>query len=590
MNDPSKALDNASKWIDVFEVKRSMGLVLHPVWCGFFVLGTACGAVNVTEHHNHETRDGLYIDPAFTQAAAAGLHRDLSFAGDIQGNVYAQPLYIEGGPGGAAMLIVVTESNNVYALNAADGSILWQRNMGAPVPLPNLPCGNIDPLGITGTPVVDLASRSLFFDAMTTPDNGVTKKHLIFSLNVDTGALNSGWPIDVDTAATSGTTAFTSATQNQRGALAVLGGILYVSYGGHYGDCPTYHGWLVGVPLSNPAGVMAWATSAQGGGAWSVGGIASDGTAPFITTGNTFNAGSWSGGEAVIRFQPGPIFSGQTTDYWAPTDWLALDNGDTDLSGSGALIVDVPGANPSKLVVALGKDGNAYLLDRTNLGGVSLPLAQAHLSSSEIIQAAATYQTAMGTYVVFRANDTQLSAFRVTSSSPPTITNMWIVDQNGNGSPFVTSTDGTNNVVVWGIGSGSQGDQRLHGFDGDTGAAVFSGGGTNELMAGTRSLNTGIAARGRIFVANDNKVYAFSILNRSILLSNFTTLANGAFQFSFSAMAGSGFTAFGTTNLTLPFTNWTSLGAVQEVAPGQFQFTDLQATNAAQRFYRVRSP
>jgi hypothetical protein len=153
--------------------------------------------VNVTQHHNHASRDGLYIDSAFTPAAAANLTRDLNFDGTISGEVYAQPLYIEGGPGGRAMVIAVTESNNVYALDAVDGSIIWQLNVGAPVPADDLACTKIDPLGITSTPIVDLASRSLFLNAMTTPDGGETKKHLIFSLNVDTGDINSGWPVDV---------------------------------------------------------------------------------------------------------------------------------------------------------------------------------------------------------------------------------------------------------------------------------------------------------------------------------------------------------------------------------------------------------
>ena len=275
----------------------------------------ANAAVNVPEHHNHDSRDGLYVDPAFTPSAAAALKRDLAFGGGISGNVYAQPLYIEGGPGGKAMIITVTESNNVYALNAADGSVIWHRNVGPSVPLSKLPCGDIDPLGITGTPVVDLPSRTLLFDAMTTPDNGNTKKHLIYSMNVDTGTTNSGWPVDVNATATSGSTVFTSVTQNERGALAVLGGNVYVPYGGHAGDCGTYYGWVVGVPLNNPAAVMAWATPARGGGMWAVGGVATDGINPYIATGNTFGATVWSGGEAIIRFQPGPVFSNLTNDY-----------------------------------------------------------------------------------------------------------------------------------------------------------------------------------------------------------------------------------------------------------------------------------
>src|ERR1044072_639153 len=153
--------------------------------------------VNVTQEHNNASRDGVYIDAAFTPAAAANLGRDLNFNGTISGNVYAQPLYIEGGPNGP-MIIAVTESNNVYALSATTGTVIWQCNLGTPVPRANLQCGNIDPVGITGTPAVDLGSRALFLDAMTTPDGGATKKHFIFSLNLDTGATNSGWPVDVE--------------------------------------------------------------------------------------------------------------------------------------------------------------------------------------------------------------------------------------------------------------------------------------------------------------------------------------------------------------------------------------------------------
>jgi hypothetical protein len=289
------------------------------------------------------------------------------------------------------------------------------------------------------------------------------------------------------------------------------------------------------VPLNNPASVVAWATGVTGGGSWGVGGVASDGVSPFIATGNTFGAEVWSGGEAVIRFQPGPVFSSETNDYWAPTDWTALDAQDNDIGGSGPVLVDLPGATPSKLVVSLGKNGNAYLLNRSNLGGVSMGVAQANVSSTSIIQAAATYRTTQGFYLVFCGNGSQLTALRLGPASPPTITSAWSSSQKGRGSPFVTSTDGTNNVIVWGMGG--DGDQRLHGFDGDTGAVVFSGGGPNELMAATRRFNTGIAANGRIYVAADNKVYAFiasaapTVVSRQITgstnaLWDFSTLTN----------------------------------------------------------------
>jgi PQQ enzyme repeat len=465
--------------------------------------------VNVIEYHNHASRDGLYVDSAFRPGAAANLTRDLNFDGTISGEVYAQPLYIEGGPDGRAMVIVVTESNNVYALDAADGSIIWQLSVGAPVSADDLACTKIDPLGITGTPIVDRATRALFLDAMTTPDGGRTKKHLIFSLNVDTGDVNSGWPVDVgETAVFNGTT-FDSSVQGQRGALGIVGNILYVPYGS-LRDCNVFHGWLVGVPINNPASVTAWATSAVGGGIWGVSGVASDGVNLFVTTGNTVNTfGNWGGGEAIIRFQPGPIFSW----FWAPRNWFTLDFYNLDLGGSGPLLVDVPGATPSHLVVALGKNGRAYLVNRDNLGGISEPTATSLVAAGNgVMQAAATYRTTQGTYVVFRVNSNRLTAFTITATDPPAIARGWSVNRHGQGcgSPFVTSTDGANDMIVWIVGT--EGDQRLHGYDGDTGAVVYSGGGPNERMAGTHSYSTtGIVARGRIYVATDNKVYAFAV-------------------------------------------------------------------------------
>src|SRR4029453_16237812 len=248
-------------------------------------------------------------------------------------------------------------------------------------------------------------------------------------------------------------------------------------------------------------------TNAIGGGIWGHSGVASDGTNVFVITGNTFNTNQvWGGGEAIIRLQAGPVFSGNPTDYWAPTNWQQLDGGDTDLGGCSAILIDVPGATPSQLVLATGKDGNAYLVNRNNLGGISSPVRQ--LSVDGVIggQSSATYTTGQGTYFVFRAAGNLVKAYKITAESPPNIVLAWSVSQSGQGSPWVTTTDGTNNAIVWVVGA--QGDQQLHGYDGDTGAVIYAGG---ESMTGTRKWNSGIAARGSIYVANDNKVYKFNV-------------------------------------------------------------------------------
>ena len=295
---------------------------------------------DVTQHHKHESRDGLYLDPLFTPAAAANLTRDLNFDGTIVGNVYTQPLFLDAtsspiGP----IVIVATESNNVYALNATTGAIVWQRNVGTPI-TSGLPCGNINPVGITGTPVIDIASRTLFFDAEV---SGLG--HQIFSLNGDTGAINAGWPVTLNTAVPG----FDSSAQSERAALVIVGNTLYVPYGGRFGDCGNYRGRLVGVQMNNPASVQSFATTSTRAGIWGPGGVASDGTNTFVTTGNGAGGTTWSGSEAVIRLLPGPSFSGSTTDFWAPTNWASLDGSDTDLGGSGPILVDVPGATAFRL-------------------------------------------------------------------------------------------------------------------------------------------------------------------------------------------------------------------------------------------------
>src|SRR3954469_13653714 len=171
-----------------------------------------------------------------------------------------------------------------------------------------------------------------------------------------------------------------------------------------------------------------------------------DGTNLFVVTGNSPGGTTpWGGSEAVIRLQPGLVFSGATSDYWAPTNWMSLDSGDVDLGGTNAIIVDVPGATTSALVVAIGKDRNGYLLDRNNLSGIVAPVAQASVAAGPVINSAVSYRTSQGTFVALRPSGT-LTTFQITATSPPTIATGWSVSSLGRTSPFVTSSDGTSNT------------------------------------------------------------------------------------------------------------------------------------------------
>jgi hypothetical protein len=500
---------------------------------GTSVVASGGVPVDVLLHHLHPTRDGSYVDPVITQSAAANTHLDPSFTASVTGQIYAQPLFVNSGPGGTAAYIVATEENDVVALAAADGSRIWGTNLGAPVPRSSLPCGDIDPLGITGTPVIDASARAIFLDAMTTPDGGATKQHLIYALSLDDGSVMPGWPVDVNSLSFGGLP-FDSSVQDQRGALLLNAGVIYVPYGGHFGDCGNYHGWVVAVAENDPTSATAWATNGLKAAIWAVGGLATDGNSLFAATGNTFGVTDWSGGEAILRLGFDDTFSGQPMDFFAPSNWLTLDQNDLDLGAAGPVILDVPGATPSQLVVALGKSGVAHLLDRTNLGGIGtgdgvngeglystrVALEPGTPPRGRIRGAAAAYTTASGTYVVFSVSTPgatgfgcpgtpgDLVALLVSASSPPTVTVAWCADNHGRGAPIVTTSDGSSDPVVWTIGA--EGTNRLYAYNGETGEVLFDGGGSNEQMTLVRRFQTPIAVNGHIIVAADGQLFVFT--------------------------------------------------------------------------------
>jgi hypothetical protein len=414
--------------------------------------------------------------------------------------------------GQRARLIVATEANVVYALDAATGAVVWQTQLPAPVPRGQLACGNIDPEGIDGTPVIDPASATVFLDALTETNNG--PRQMLFALALANGSIRPGWPLDVGAMLAAQNVTFSSTHQGERSALLLFGGRLYVVYGGKAGDCLPYHGVVLELAIAPPRLLANWVTRAQRGGIWSQGGISSDGTSLFVTTGNTFQAVTWGDGEAIIRLRPGLAHSTDTADFFTPSDWKTLDSHDTDLGGTEALPIMVPNGTGGqvKRIIALGKDGNAYLVDRNNLGGIGGALATAAVSSGPIITAAAVYETRSETLVAFTNKasaacpTTSMTMLRVGAGTSTPIQRAWCTPLSGKGAPIITTTDGTNDALVWVVGA--QGDGRLHGFDAHTGAVVADGGGT--VMSGLHHFQTLIGWNRHFYVAADGTVYAFA--------------------------------------------------------------------------------
>ncbi|HEY1609223.1 MAG TPA: hypothetical protein VGG24_08145, partial [Paraburkholderia sp.] len=202
-------------------------------------------------------------------------------------------------------------------------------------------------------------------------------------------------------------------------------------------------------------------------------------------------------------------------DTFAPADWHQLDEADLDISGANPMPIDLHGRH---LIVALGKDGKAYLLDRQNLGGIGGSLDERQVATGPIRTGPASWSAPDGAYVAFQGVGSAcpagqggpgLTVLRIAAAARGGIGTAWCASVDGAGSPISTTSNGTADRIVW--IAGAEGDDRLHGFRADNGQPVFTGGGPDDRMAGVRHFETLVAANGRLYVAGDGKVYAFSV-------------------------------------------------------------------------------
>ena len=486
----------------------------YPVAASLAVALTASSALaqSVTTYHNTANRHGEYVVPGLTAAAAAHMHQDTGFNGTFSGAVYAQPLYWQPSAGVVGNVIVATETNQVEALNADTGAVAWSTQLPAGPASNQLQCGNIPLEGITGTPAIDPASGLIYLDAVTGTTSS-TVRHKIYALSATTGAVQPGYPLDVQSALAAKGVSFDSTIQGERGAVLFFNGAAYFTYGGRSSDCGNYHGVVVQVaPSATPSVAGVWSTRADRGGIWAQGGSASDGYSVFVTTGNTSGASSWGDGEGILRLKSGLAHSSSTLNYFTPSNWQTLDNDDLDLGGTEALPFLAAGSGSNPRIIAFGKDGNAYLMDRRNLGGIGGQLAVQKVSNSAIITAPAIYNTDHISMVVFRDGNglncggSSVTALSVAASGTAPIKEAWCVAMNGSGAPIVTTTNGSANALVWIVGA--EGDNLLHGYNAVNGAVVFAGGG--QAMQGLRHFQTVLAANGHIYVAGGGTLYAYT--------------------------------------------------------------------------------
>jgi outer membrane protein assembly factor BamB len=263
----------------------------------------------------------------------------------LDGAAYGQPIVI------GSMVVVATENNTIYGLDLNTGRQRWRRHLSRPIALSDLPCGNIDPLGITGTPAYDRQTDSVFVTAETTGG-----RHDLVSLDRATGQVRFTRNLDV--------TDRDQLTEQQRSALAVANGRVYVSFGGLFGDCGNYVGYVAAVDTRGARPTEHYEVpTEQRAGIWAPSGPAVDSRGDvYVAVGNgKSTGGAYDGSDAVLRLKPD---LSDRLDYFAPSSWGSENAEDADLGSTGPLLL------PDDLALIAGKAGDVFLLDTTRLGGI----------------------------------------------------------------------------------------------------------------------------------------------------------------------------------------------------------------------------
>lgn len=278
---------------------------------------------------------------------------------NLDGAVYGQPLVVGGD------VIAATENDTVYALNAATGAVAWRRHLGTPLPQGAMHgCGNIFPLGITGTPVYDQVNGLVYAVAESTgyrftlfglsASDGTVKVNRAFSLA--TGSNNPAW-------------------DQQRPALTISGGRVYAAFGGLNGDCGPYVGAVAGLPVSGVGPQVTFFTpTSREGAIWGTAGpVAGPRGDLWISIGNgAADSPPYDGSDSVSALSP----TLRRVDFFAPASWADDNAGDQDLGSTQ------PALAAGNSTFIMGKRGTGYLLDTLGMGGIGHPRAQKQICAA----------------------------------------------------------------------------------------------------------------------------------------------------------------------------------------------------------------
>ena len=404
--------------------------------------GVLAAATGWTTYHADNARTGNDPNSPSFSGATAPLAQ---WSAGLDGNVYAEPLALGG------TVLVATEKDTVYGLKESTGAVLWQRHLGTAAGRSQVAggCGNIDPIGITGTPVIDATAGILYAAGLIQSPF----KYQLWAVRISDGALL--WTRDLTPPG------LNPAFQQQRGALALSNATVYVPFGGWAGDCAPYHPWLLGVPTGGGAllSYQPQNSNQNGGGIWAPSGEAVDGSGNlYLETGNGFAApaspcpttgSQWDHGDGVIKLSPGLA----EQSFFAPSNWCSLNATDQDLGSVAPMLL------PGGTLFASGKSGEGWLLNSANLGGFGAPAFQAHVDSCKSSSAVFGGFAFVSPHVYVPCDDVGLIALTV-DTNLKRFSVAWSAGGFSPGPPIAAGG------LVWSV---SRGGGRLAGFDQSTG-------------------------------------------------------------------------------------------------------------------------
>lgn len=515
--------------------------------CSLLVVGCLSShlrAVDVLTARYDNSRTGqntaeTVLTPQNVNAQSFGLLYNLP----VDGYVYAQPLYKAQvnipNQGLHNVVYVATEHDSVYALDA-DGNnpaqgYLWKDSFintadGVTTVTPtDVNTQDITPeIGITGTPVIDATTSTLYVVVKTkeTSATGTDFVQRLHALDLATGAEKMNGPVQIQASATgsglgnvNGVLNFDGRIENQRAALILLNGVVYIAWASH-GDQNNYHGWLMGYQAANiqqQTGSVNVTPNGWGAGVWmSGGGLSADASGNiYAGAGNgTFGTGSGDYGESALRLTAGLSIA----DSFTPDDQDQMNQNDSDMGVSDMLILpDQAGSFPHLLITA-DKNGNIYVIDRDSMGGYNAT-SNANVQTAYAGSSMHNSVSLFNNTVYIGSDGNNLQAFPLNSgllSANPSSKSSNTFGQNqsnGSGSSPVITANGTSNAIVWALNNFSNGTAP---------AILFAYDATN---LANLLYSSDQAANGRDAAGNAVKFTAPTVVNGKVFVPGVNTVA-----------------------------------------------------------------